>query len=170
MILRLIFDKVFTGVIVTQIKEFSKLTSDEQKRLSEDISKCDWDAGRYLGYLLTENRLSEVSGAFSEALLLTDGNELASFCTFVEIDEIDCADMKPWIGFVYTFPQYRGRRCAGQLIEYAVKKAKEMSFERVFVSSEEKGLYEKYGFTFVKTMHSIHGYDTGVFVRDITEG
>ena len=150
-----------------EITEFSKATPDEQRCFYEKMRACDWDAGQYLGWLLKEEKFREVSGSFGEALILTDNGEVASYCTLVEMDEIDRPDMKPWIGFVYTFPEYRGRRCAGQLIEYAVNMAKQAGFTQVFVSSEEKGLYEKYGFTYICEMQSIHGYKTGVFKREM---
>lgn len=150
-----------------EIKEYSKSSEAEQRIFCEKMQACDWDAGQYLGWLLKEEKFKEVSGTFSEALILTDNGVVASYCTLVEMDEIDRPDMKPWIGFVYTFPEYRGRRCAGQLIEYAIAMAKQAGFTQVFVSSEEKGLYEKYGFTYICEMQSIHGYQTGVFKREI---
>lgn len=150
-----------------EIKEFSKVTPDEQRCFYEKMRACDWDAGQYLGWLLKTGEFNKVSGSFGEALILTDNGEMASYCTLVEFDEIESDDMKPWIGFVYTFPEYRGRRCAGKLIEYAVNAAKQAGFTRIFVSSEEKGLYEKYGFTYVCNMQSVHGYETGVFKREI---
>lgn len=150
-----------------EITEFSKATPDEQRCFYEKMRACDWDAGQYLGWLLKTGEFNKVSGSFGEALILTDNGEMASYCTFVEFDEIESDDMKPWIGFVYTFPEYRGRRCAGKLIEYAVNAAKQAGFTRIFVSSEEKGLYEKYGFTYVCNMQSVHGYETGVFKREI---
>ena len=150
-----------------EIKEYSKSSEVEQRCFYEKMRACDWDAGQYLGWLLKTGEFNKVSGSFGEALILTDNGEMASYCTLVEFDEIESDDMKPWIGFVYTFPEYRGRRCAGQLIEYAVNMAKQAGFTQVFVSSEEKGLYEKYGFTYICEMQSIHGYQTGVFKREI---
>jgi len=45
--------------------------------------------------------------------MLTDGEKLVAFCTFAPRDEIWPTDLTPWIGFVYTYPEYRGRRNAG---------------------------------------------------------
>ena len=39
-----------------------------------------------------------------------DNNKLISFCTYAELDEIQPTDLTPWIGFAYTFPEYRGNR------------------------------------------------------------
>lgn len=145
------------------IKEFFKETPENKEHFITEMSKCDWDAGRYLAYMLKDNSFKKNCGENSEVLLLTDGENLASFCTYVDMDEIDDDSMKPWAGFVYTFPEHRGKRCAGKLLEYAKNLAKNDGYLKLYVSSEEKGLYEKYGFTYLKDAESIHGYETQIF-------
>lgn len=150
-----------------EIREYSSLGQGEKENYIRQMSGCDWDAGRYLADIAALEKLDEAFGEGAKLLLLTEGEELAAYCTLVSFDEIESEDMRPWIGFVYTFPVHRGHRYSGRLIEHAVSLAKEDGAKKIYVSSEEKGLYEKYGFTFIKTMHSIHDYDTGVFVREI---
>lgn len=149
-----------------EVKEFYRCSPEERERLVAQVLQSDWDTGRYLGIMMHRG-ITDEFGKDPVILLLCDGERVASFCTYVEIDEIVDDSMKPWIGFVYTFPAYRGRRCAGQLIEYAVGLAKKQGHKSVYVSSEENGLYEKYGFTFLKDMESMHGYTTHVFIRPI---
>lgn len=150
------------------IYDFRLLAPEKQALWLAKMKKTDWDAGKYLCWMLEENMLEERCGR-STAFILTEGDELASFCTLADFDEIDEPGMKPWIGFVYTFEKLRGRRCAGKLIEHAVSRAREAGCTKIYVSSEEKGLYEKYCFTFVKNARSVHGYDTGIFVREIAK-
>lgn len=150
-----------------KVIEYYLESPDRQKHWLDEIEKNDWDAGSWLHHMIKNNELEKYCGKGARVLLLAEDENLASFCTYVLFDEIDDDSMKPWIGFVYTYPEYRGRRCAGELIEYACNKAKEEGHENIFVSSEEKGLYEKYGFTFVKNMMSVHGYETGVFKRKL---
>lgn len=49
--------------------------------------------------------------------MLLDGDKLIAFCTFALLDDIQPTDMSPWIGFVYTFPDYRGHRYVGMLYD-----------------------------------------------------
>ena len=72
------------------------------------IKKSDWGAGQYLYKLLSENKLKNVVGEKSKVLMLTNGDELISFCTYAEKDDIQPTELTPWVGFVYTFPAYRG--------------------------------------------------------------
>lgn len=150
-----------------EIKEFYKLNEAEQEYWTTELAKCDWSAGEFLHELVSEKKFHDFCGKGSEVLIMTEGEKLASFCTFAEHDEIPDDSMKPWIGFVYTFPEFRGNRCSGKLCEYAAEMAKKAGYKTVYVSSEEKGLYEKYGFTFLDNMMSQHGYTTQVFKRNL---
>ena len=152
-----------------RIVEFNSLDKAEKANFVSQMELCDWDAGRYLAWMLKSEKLQECCGEYADAYFAVEGDTLCSFCTFADFDEIESETMKPWMGFVYTFPAFRGHRFSGVLADYTAKKASDMGFKKLYVSSEEKGLYEKYGFTFIETMHSIHGYDTGVFVRELKE-
>lgn len=92
---------------------------------------------------------------------------LISFCTLAERDEIKAEDMKPWIGFVYTFPEYRGNRCSEKIIKYTLEEARNAGYKHVYISSNEIGLYEKYGFEFINFMKNIYGQKTQVFAYDL---
>lgn len=150
-----------------EVIEFALQSEERKMHLLKEMSLCDWDAGRYLHWMLETDKFTETCGEGSRALMLVDGDSLMAFCTLAPFDEIESDTMKPWIGFVYTFPQFRGRRCSGVLVEHAFQLAKTDGAESVFVSSEEKGLYEKYGFYYVQDAMSVHGYETQIFRRDI---
>ena len=150
-----------------EVIEFGIQNEEKKNKLISEMSESDWDAGQYLKWMLETDKFTEICGDGARTLMLTEEDKLAAFCTLAPFDEIETDTMKPWIGFVYTFPQYRGRRFSGVLIEHAVELAKADGAESVFVSSEEKGLYEKYGFHFVREAMSVHGYETQIFRRDI---
>lgn len=139
----------------------------ERERWKERIKRSDWSAGAFLFSLLDGDKMKKLCGPSADVYLLTDGEELVSFAVLAEQDEVDAPELSPWIGFVYTFPRYRGRRCAGKLIERLCDIAKAGGAEKVYVSTDERGLYEKYGFSFFKTMTNRDGKPTGVYVRDL---
>ncbi len=137
-------------------------TADPAHWLAE-IAKSDWRAGQYLHRLLTEGGFHARYGAGSRVLLLTEGDELLSFCTYAERDEIADPALTPWAGFVYTFPHARGKRRAGKLLERCYLLAKEEGRSFLYLSTDETGLYEKYGFAFWKAMPELGGRETGVY-------
>ena len=127
------------------------------------ISQCDWTAGQYLYRLLSENRFRKTFGENAEVLLLTDGTNLAAFCTYAAKDDIPDTDRTPWIGFVYTYPAYRGRRLMGKLIGKAREMAREDGYDTIWIATREEGLYEKYGAEKVDVMKDLSGEDSDIF-------
>lgn len=77
------------------------------------------------------------------------------------------ADTKltPWIGFVYTFPNYRGNRYIGKLISYAEEVAELQGFTNVYISKNQIAIYEKYGYSFFQYMKDRNGEDSRVYVK-----
>ena len=77
--------------------------------------------------------------------MLADGDKLVSFCTLAPLDDVQPTSYTPWVGFVYTFPEYRGQHCAGQLLDCAESIAAIMERKYTYISTNHIGLYEKYG-------------------------
>ncbi len=82
-------------------------------------------------------------------------------------DDIPKPSLTPWIGFVYTFPEYRGKGCIGELLKYAYGLAGNEGHKHIYISTGETGLYEKYGYSFWKMMKDIHGEESRVYITDI---
>lgn len=148
-----------------EIKEFYSI-QDKEYWINQ-IGKSDWGAGKYLYELLSKNVLKDLCGESTKVFLLTDGRQLISFCTLAELDDIRDTDIGPWVGFVYTFPQYRGHRYMGILLEFAYETAKNDGRRQLYISTGETGLYEKYGYSFYGMMKDMHGEDSRVYKIDI---
>jgi len=136
----------------------------------EKIGKSDWKAGQYLAELLRNNKLRELCGESTEVLLLTENDSLLSFCTLAERDEIHDTDMSPWVGFVYTFPEYRGNRHIAKLLEHASRMAEKSGYEVLYISTDQAGLYEKFGFSDTGIIKmSIYGDISMIYKKVLTK-
>ena len=127
------------------------------------IKKSDWGAGQFLYELLSENKLKDAVGENARVLMLTEGDDLISFCTYAEKDDIQPTDLTPWIGFVYTFPEYRGHRYAGELFREIEKLARAENVHDIYISTNATGLYEKYGYEFYQMMNDMDGEPSRVY-------
>lgn len=141
--------------------------SDNKDRWLYERNKSDWSAGKYLCELLRDQKLKELCGESTKVLLLVDGNKVLSFCTYAEQDDVREPSLTPWVGFVYTFPEYRGKRRVGKLLEYAYILAKGDGHKHIYISMGETGLYEKYGYHFWKIMKDVGGQDSRVYKTGI---
>ena len=139
-------------------------TDDKEYWLSK-IKESDWGAGQFLYELLKNQKLKEYVGENTKVLMLVDGGDLISFCTFAEKDDIQPTELTPWIGWVCTFPHYRGHRYVGMLLRYAETLAKTDGINCIYISTNHNGLYEKYGYEFFRMMKDMHGEDSRVYVK-----
>ncbi len=73
--------------------------------------------------------------------------------------------MYPWIGYVYTYPNFRGHRYSQYLIDYLLKVAKTKGYTSVYLATEHKGLYEKYGFLYLENRIDIWGDENGIYYK-----
>lgn len=129
----------------------------------KQMKDSDWGGGRHLYTLLTEKRFHGLFGETARVLILADGPKLVSFCTYAEKDDIPETDLTPWMGFVYTDPDYRGRRLMGKLICRVKELARNDGYDELWIASGETGLYEKYGAEYVTHMKDRRDGDSGVY-------
>ncbi len=141
--------------------------SDRQEHWLEELGKSDWDAGALLHRLLKEGTFFEMAGEGSRVLLLTEGDALISYCTYAAMDDIQPTALTPWMGFVYTFPAYRGHRFVGQLVAEVERLAREQGFPAVYISTNHVGLYEKYGCEYLTQMTDVSGDPSRVYIKKI---
>lgn len=141
--------------------------SDRQEHWLNQMKKSDWGAGQYLYELLSQNRYKEMTGSSSKVMMLVNGEELVSFCTYAEKDDIPSTTLTPWIGFVYTFPQYRGHRYMGILLDEIEKQAKNENVSAIYISTNHNELYEKYGYSFYQMMNDMEGESSRVYRKKL---
>ena len=142
--------------------------SDRREHWLKEIRKCDWSAGTLLYKLLREGNFFEAVGEGSKVLLLTDGDELISFCTYAKKDDIQPTELTPWMGFVYTFPKHRGHRFVGLLFEEIERLAGQEQMSEVYISTNHVGLYEKYGCEYRTQLKDMEGNPSRIYAKRIT--
>ena len=142
-------------------------SSENKEHWLSEIKKSQWSAGQFLHKLLSDDTFKDTVGESSDVLMLTEGDELISFCTLAEKDDIQPTELTPWIGFVYTFPQYRGHRYSEKLLSYAEEKAKEKFFDKIHISTNHIGLYEKFGYELYVIMKDIGCEDSRVYIKEL---
>lgn len=140
--------------------------SENKPHWLAEIKRSDWGAAPTLVGFLENGTFFENLGD-GILLLLTDGDRLVSFVTFARNDCIDDRTLFPWIGFVYTFPEYRGHRYAGRLIARCEELARKHSVKNIYICTDHTGLYEKYGYEYKENRVDIYGGDSRIYVKRI---
>ena len=146
-----------------KIVEYFESEASKRQLLLKELRRCDWSAGRFLVRLLETDTFANTLGGEGKLFSLLDGNSVVSFLTLTTQDCIITPDMTPWIGFVFTFPEYRGQHHMGTLLEHARKCAAQNGSPFVFLATDHVGLYEKYGFSYWGSRRDVHGEMSRVY-------
>ena len=133
----------------------------------EQILKSDWDARLFLDRAYKEKEIRALFGKHLDILLLVENDQLISYCTYAEFDEIQPTELTPWVGFVYTFPEYRGNRYMGLIFEEISKLAQSDNYSYIYLSTNHTSLYEKYGFEFYQILNDIQGHPSRIYRKKI---
>ena len=136
----------------------------EWAALADYAASVSWRAGPYLARRMRENRFAPWERVFAAYL----AGEPVGFCTLTAKDELpeECA-FSPFIGFVFVGEQHRGHRISQQLIAAACAYAKSLGYAHIYLTSDERGLYEKYGFIRHSTVITAHGEKTQLFTKGL---
>ena len=149
------------------ILEYFSIPKEQRNLWCNQIALADWNAAVYLHKLLVNDSLQKEYGPDAKLYLLTQEDALQAFCLLTPKDEITDPTLYPWVGFVYTFPEYRGHRYSQILIDHACNQARAQGFRRIYLTSHELGLYEKYGFQFLETRTTVWNDMTRVLFREL---
>ena len=149
------------------IVEYFSLPEGEQAAWLAQIGRGDWAAARFLAKHIADGTFRTLRCPNARLLLAVEGDALAGFCTLSDMDDVQPTEWTPWIGFVYTFPEYRGKRLSGKLIDHACAMARGEGCRAVHLSTNDAGLYEKYGFEFLETAKDIWGGGTRIYRRTL---
>ena len=90
--------------------------------------------------------------------LCLNGDEIVGGLGVIENDFHDRTDLSPNVCGVYTEEKYRGQGIAGNLLNMALEDLRTKGISPVYLVTDHKGFYEKYGWEFFCTVQC-HGED-----------
>ena len=97
---------------------------------------------------------------------IMDG-KIVGMASAMKTDYYPLPDIYPWVSGIFVSEEYRGQKISGELIAYANRYLKENGFERSYIPSEFFGLYEQYGYTYLKDIVNYGGGTDHLFVKDL---
>ena len=150
------------------MKIINYFESGNKEHWLDEIGRADWSAAASLHRQLSGGTFLGSAGENSKVLLLTDGDELVSFCTYAGTDDIRPVELTPWMGYVFTFPEHRGHHYVGLLMEEIERLAIKDGVSEVYISTNHIGLYEKYSCEFKTEMNDMNGEPSRVYVKKVS--
>ena len=137
------------------------------ERVIDFASQCSWMGGPSLAKRMQNNRFLDWERVFAA---VTD-DKIVGFSVFCEKGGMpEELDFTPFIGNVFVDEAYRGRRISELMIARIKIYAKELGYQTVYLKSEHRGLYEKYGFVKVGEFTPVVGPADQLFRIDLQDG
>jgi N-acetylglutamate synthase-like GNAT family acetyltransferase len=100
-------------------------------------------------------------------LMLSD-KQVIGCCGLIINDFISRQDLYPWLSSLYIEESFRGNAYARLFMAHVLKEAALLGFERVFLTTDHKNYYEKYGWRRIENgIHLITYKETRIYVKDV---
>ena len=137
--------------------------SDLWNKLIEYTHSCEREAWPILAQKMNENSFLD----WEKIFIAKDNNKIIWFCTFTKEDWIPNCDYSPFVWFIFVDEAYRWKRVSEKMINTAEEYAKTLNFEKVYIVSDHKWLYEKYWFEKVDEKADEMWHTENIFSRNI---
>lgn len=151
-------------LINMQVKSITK--NDKLRNiLIHYCEDCPREAWPILAQKMNENNFLDWERIF----VTIENEQIIWFCTFTKEDWIPDCDYSPFVWFMFIDENYRWKRLSEQMINEVEKYAKSLNFEKLYIVSDHKWLYEKYWFEKCDEKMDELGRVETIFFRKITK-
>ncbi|MCL2366921.1 MAG: GNAT family N-acetyltransferase [Oscillospiraceae bacterium] len=98
--------------------------------------------------------------------LLMDSGIVIGCAGLITNDFISRMDLGPWLCALFIDKKYRGQSLGSLLISQAKEDVGKMGFDQLFLCTDHKGYYEKYGFTYISDGYHPWGESSRIYACD----
>jgi len=145
---------------VEKVEKGTKLADD----LLEFVENCSWDGAKdHIAQMIRNWTFDEWETMFAAV----SGGKIIGMTSVMKTDYYPLTDIFPWVSCVFVSEEHRGKRISEMLIGRANEYVKSLGFSRSYIPSESRGLYEKYGYVYLKDIVNYGGGTDHLFVKEL---
>ena len=122
---------------------------------------CSWDACKKMAVSMRENKFTD----WERIIVAEEDGVFMGFCALMKPRGFPGDEYNPLIKWLFVCEERRGNRLSQKLIDTAADYAREIGYDRVFLTTWHIGLYEKYGFVKLCDKEVRNGYFEGIYER-----
>jgi len=136
-------------------------------RLAEQFvdyaESCSWIAGPRIAQGVKNWAATDWEAEF----VALDGDKIVGFGSIAKEDYYPDKDIFPWVSGIFVDEAYRGQGICGKLVNAINVYAKEQGFTKTYTPTEYIGLYEHYGYRYLKDLTNYGGDVDHLFVKEL---
>ena len=145
------------------VEKVEKGTPPEQELLAF-VENCSWTEARdHIAGLIRNGEFSDWETMFAARV---DG-KIIGMASVMKEDYYPAPELYPWVSCVFVDEEYRGQRVSGKLIACANDYLREAGFDRSYIPSSIAGLYERYGYSYIREIQNYGGTWDHLYVKDL---
>ena len=163
---KLEFDEVIVmsenNLLIT-IKKVDKDT-EIAEALLEFVKNFSWDEVKEHTVRVIKNwEYEEWETPF---VAMADGY-IVGMATIMKSDYYPLPEIYPWVSSLFISEEYRGHRISEKLIDFANEYAQDLGFDKTYIPSVHVGLYEKYGYSYIKDIVNYGGDTDRLYAKEL---
>ena len=97
----------------------------------------------------------------------TEGGRIIGMASVMKEDYYPLPDIYPWVSTLFVSEEYRGLRVCEKLVACANDYLRAQGFSRSYIPSEYAGLYERYGYSYVRDITNYGGSSDHLYVKNL---
>lgn len=138
------------------LPELKKVDADTELarkliRFVEDCSRAEVKA-----HLLQMLHRWEFSDWETPFVAMLDG-QIVGMAFLMKTDYYPLPEIYPWVTGIFVTEAYRGHRISERLVNFANAYAMQCGFDRTYIPTDHVGLYEKYGYRYLREIVNYGG-------------
>ena len=106
-------------------------------------------------------------GPLPQWYLLCRGETVLGCAGLIPNDFISRADLWPWLCALYVEPEVRGKGMGGVLIRHVEEECRRLGFPRLYLTTDLRGYYERYGYSFLGPGYGPDGGESRIYGREL---
>jgi len=124
---------------------------------------CSWDACARLAASMKTDKFIDWERLF----VAEENGVFMGFCALLKPQSFPGQDYGPLIKWLFVDEKFRGHRLSQKFIDATAAYAKTIGYNKIFLTTWHKGLYEKYGFEKICDKEVRNGYIEGIYEKSI---
>ena len=133
-------------------------------KLLSFVENCSWEEVRdHIAGMIRNWEFSDWETMFAAVI----GGEIVGMCSVMKTDYYPLPDIFPWVSCIFVADEYRGSKISGELIRCANRYLSDLGFRKSYIPSGFTGLYEKYGYRYVRDIVNYGGETDHLFMKDL---
>ncbi len=97
---------------------------------------------------------------------IVDG-QIVGMISIMKTDYYPLLEIFPWVSSLFVMEEYRGNRISEKLIGFANEYAKECGFVRTYIPTDHIGLYEKFGYHYLRDITNYGNGTDRLYVKEL---